>query len=244
VAGPAVALAVVLLLGLVVRAQATLLPDLIVGADGAYYLIQVRAILRDGHLAVLDLPLLFYAQAAVARCLALIVDPRAAVVAAVRWTDTLIPLLLALPVYRFARSFAGAAHRGARVSAAVLLVGLVAVVSGNALGMAGGMIKSAAAMPFSLLFVAYVHDWLRHGARRALGPGRPLLRRVLADPLRRSGAARHLARAPRLRGARAADGRAAARAQHRRHPSPASMVGGLGARRGLLELGRSRPRRP
>jgi phosphatidylglycerophosphate synthase len=100
---------------------------------------------------------------------ALIVEPRAAVVAAVRWTDTLIPLLLAIPVSRFARSFAGVGHRGARVSAAVVLVGLLAVVSGSALGMAGGMIKNAAALPFSLLFAVYVHDWLRHGAGRTLG---------------------------------------------------------------------------
>ena len=168
VARPDIALAVVLLLGVVLRARATLLPDLVVGEDGAYYLIQVRAILRQGHLAIPDLPLLFYAQSAVARLLALVIDPRAAVVAAVRWTDTLVPLLLAVPVYRFARSFAVKGGRESRPAAAVLLLGLVAVASGNSLGMAGGVIKNAAALPFSLLFATYVHDWLRHGAPRAL----------------------------------------------------------------------------
>jgi hypothetical protein len=165
---PAIALALVLLIGLVVRALVTLLPDLIVGDDGAYYLVQVRAILRDGHLAVRDLPLLFYTQAGVARLLALFAEPRAAVVAAVRWTDTIVPLVLAVPVYRFARSFAGPGGGGDRASCAVLLVGLVAVASGSSLGMAGGVIKNAVALPFSLLFATCAHDWLRHGARSAL----------------------------------------------------------------------------
>jgi hypothetical protein len=49
VAGSATALAVVLLLGLVARALVTLLPDLIVGNDGACYLIRLRAGIRPSR---------------------------------------------------------------------------------------------------------------------------------------------------------------------------------------------------
>ena len=85
------ALAAVLLAGLFVRSLATLLPPLVVGDDGAYYLVQVRALLRDGALAFPDFPLLFYLQAAAARILSLAMEPRDAIVAAVRITDTASP---------------------------------------------------------------------------------------------------------------------------------------------------------
>jgi hypothetical protein len=165
---PTLALAAVLVLGLVVRAQATLVPDLIVGYDGAYYLIQVRAILRDGHLAVPDFPLLFYFQAALAALFSLFLEQSAAIVAAVRWVDTLVPLLLAIPVYLFARAFATGRSRASGAWIAVLLVGGIAVASGRSLGMAGGVIKNATAVPFAFLFAFYLHQWLGQGTWRTL----------------------------------------------------------------------------
>jgi hypothetical protein len=149
--------------GVVIRSLATLTPPLVVGEDGAYYLVQVRAILRGGTLAVPDFPLLFYAQAGVARLLSLLMEQRAAIIAAVRITDALLPLALAVPVYLFARAFVRASDRAAGGALAVALVGLVAVVSGNSLLMAGGMIKNAVALPCSFFFLFASYEWLRGG---------------------------------------------------------------------------------
>ena len=162
------ALLAVLAAGLAARSLATLVPPLVVGDDGAYYLVQVRAILRDGALAIPDFPALFYLQAGLARLLATMLEPRAAIVAAVRLTDTLLPLALAAPVFLFARAFVRPGDGPGRGAAAVALVGLVAVASGNALFMAGGMIKNAAAMPPAFLFAYASYEWLREGRPKAL----------------------------------------------------------------------------
>lgn len=164
----AVVLVAVLVAGLLARSLATLVPPLMVGDDGAYYLVQVRAILQDGTLAFPDFPLLFYLQAGAARVLSLTMEPRTAIVAAVRTTDTLLPLALAVPVFLFARAFARSDDSPGRCVVAVTLVGLVAVVSGNSLRMAGGMIKNAAALPPAFLVAFASYQWLRQGRRGSL----------------------------------------------------------------------------
>ena len=162
------ALAAVLLAGFAARSLATLIPPLVVGEDGAYYLVQVRAIVREGTLAFPDFPLLFYVQAGLARLLATMMEPRAAILAAVRITDTFIPLALAVPVFLFARAFVRPGGRSGQGAAAVALIGLAAVASGNSLFMAGGMIKNAAAMPSGFLFAFASYRWLREGRPAAL----------------------------------------------------------------------------
>ncbi len=157
------ALAAVLLAGFAARSLATLIPPLLVGEDGAYYLVQVRAIVRNGALAFPDFPLLFYFQASVAHLLSIVMEQRAAIVAAVRITDTFLPLALAVPVFLFARAFASPGGRSSRGAVAVALVGLVAVASGSSLLMAGGMIKNAAALPSGFFFAFASNQWLRAG---------------------------------------------------------------------------------
>lgn len=164
-----VALAVTLAVGFVVRAQVSLLPALLTGDDGAYYLVQVRGILRDGRLPIPDFPLLFYVQATIARILSIIADQRTAIVAAVRWTDATVPVLLAVPAYLFVRSFArgaGASRPGAVL--AVVFTGIAATMSGNALFTAGGAIKNGCALPFSLLFLFHLHRAIEGGGRRSV----------------------------------------------------------------------------
>lgn len=165
------ALAAVIAAGLAARSTATLLPPFAVGDDGAYYLVQVRAILRGGTLAIPDFPLLFYLQASLARLLALVMTQRDAIIAAVRLTDTCGPLALAVPVALFARAFTRPGDRPARGALAVALVGLVAVASGHSLITAGGMIKNAAALVCSFFFAFASHRWLRDGRRGALASG-------------------------------------------------------------------------
>lgn len=157
-------LVAVLTVGVVARSLVTLTPPLVVGEDGAYYLVQVRAILRSGALAIPDFPLLFYVQACMARLFSLMVEQHAAIIAAVRITDTFLPLALAVPVFLFARAFMRLGDRPVQGAVAVALVGLVAVVSGNTLLMSGGMIKNAVALPCSFLFASASHRWLRGGS--------------------------------------------------------------------------------
>jgi len=161
------AAAVVLVAGFAARAQICLLPDFLTGDDGAYYLVQVRGILRDGRLPVPDFPLAFYAQAALAWLLSLVMERDAAIVAAVRWTDAVVPLFLVVPVYLFVREFAqvGAGRAGALL--AVVFAGLVATVSGSPLTTAGGTIKNGCALPFCLLFLFFFRRALGDGGRRS-----------------------------------------------------------------------------
>jgi hypothetical protein len=161
-----VVLASVLLVGVLARAQASLVPDLIPGDDGPYYLVQVRAILRHGTLALPDFPLLFYAQAALALPLSLVMETPAAIVAAVRWIDTIVPVLLALPLYRFVRTFSRT-EQPTGAALAMALAGLLAVASGNALGTAGGALKNATTLPFALGFLYYAYRDLRNGDGRS-----------------------------------------------------------------------------
>ena len=156
-------LVAVLFVGFVARSLVTLIPPLVVGDDGAYYLVQVRAILRGGALAIPDFPLLFYVQACVARLLSLVMEQRAAIIAAVRITDTFLPLTLAVPVFLFARAFLRPSDRPGQGAVTVALVGLMAVVSGNTLLMAGGVMKNAVALPCSFLFAFASYKWLRGG---------------------------------------------------------------------------------
>jgi len=161
------ALAAVLVAGFAARAQISLLPDFLTGDDGAYYLVQARAILRDGRIPIPDFPLVFYAQAALAWLLSLVMERNAAIVAAVRWTDAVVPLLLVVPVYLFVREFArrAAGRRGPVL--AMIFAGLVATASGNALWTAGGTIKNGCALPFSLLFLYHLCRALDGGGRRS-----------------------------------------------------------------------------
>lgn len=163
---PAAALALVLIFGFGVRAFATLAPDCIAGDDGAYYFVQVRGILRGEGLPVPDFPLLFYVLAAIARTLSAFMDQGEAIVAAVRWADTLVPLLLAVPVYFVCLDFGR--DKPARAALAILLAGLLAVASGNALVMAGGMIKNGVALPFSLFYIYFLYRGMQERTPRLL----------------------------------------------------------------------------
>lgn len=157
-------LALVVLIGFGLRAQASLVPDCIPGWDGAYYFVQVRGLLREGSLPFPDFPLLYYGLAALSWSLSGFMEGGTAIEAAVRWTDAILPLALAIPVYLFAWPWFG--ERRGRASLAVLLVGLISVASGNVLLMAGDMIKNASALPFSLFYIYCLYRLMRDGGLR------------------------------------------------------------------------------
>lgn len=161
----AVVLVAVLAAGIGLRALASWWPECIPGTDGAYYYVQVRGLLRGQGLPFPDFPLLFWLQAGLARVLAVFMDAREAIMAAVRALDTLLPPLLAVPVFLLARDF----RRDPQDSPALgmALAGTFAVASGQALFTAGGMLKNGAALPFSLLYILCLH---RAGQVSAAGP--------------------------------------------------------------------------
>jgi hypothetical protein len=148
------ALGLVVALGFAARAAVVLDPPCLPGQDGAYYFVQVRGILRGEGLPVPDLPLLFYALACIARILTLFQDTASAIVSAVRWTDAVVPLSLAFPVYLLARD-----TPPGRAGLATLLPGLLAVASGNVLMLAAGAIKNGAVLPLCLFYVYWLARW-------------------------------------------------------------------------------------
>ncbi len=162
------ALMVVLVIGWVLRAQATLSTELIPGINGAYYPVQARAILTTGTLGLPDFPLLFYLEAGIAGVFSLFAPLEEAIMATVRWTDTLFPVLLALPIFLFAHAFSRQDEESSRFTPilATLLVGLIAVGNTSLLRMAGDFHKNAAGLPLSLMFVYFLYQSLRHHRRR------------------------------------------------------------------------------
>ncbi|MCI0541457.1 MAG: hypothetical protein L0Z50_40170 [Verrucomicrobiales bacterium] len=69
--------------------------------NGPYYLVQVRSMLESGHLAVPDLPLIFWMQAAVAQAIQFFTsfEQERAIVLACKLVDSIAPVLLVLPAY-------------------------------------------------------------------------------------------------------------------------------------------------
>lgn len=161
-----IALITVLVLGWILRAQVTLVPDLIPGVNGAYYLVQTRAILHTGFLGIPDFPLLFYFQAFLSAVISLFTSTDLAVFTAVRLIDTILPVLLAVPVCLFARQFALNDNQRYISAAASLTIGLIAVGNESIKRMAGDFQKNAVALPLFLAFVYFLYMSLEYHHRR------------------------------------------------------------------------------
>jgi hypothetical protein len=140
--------------------------DLIPGINGAYYPVQVRAILKTGTLGIPDFPLLFYGEALVAGLLSFFMAQNSAIMTAVRLIDLLFPVLLAIPIFLFAYSFPRTEKSQYSPVIATLLVGLIAVGNTSLLRMAGDFQKNAAALPLSLTFIYFLYQSFNHHKKR------------------------------------------------------------------------------
>jgi len=160
------ALIFVVLIGWVLRYQVTMTTDLVPGINGAYYPIQVRAILKTGTLGIPDFPLLFYSEALVAGLLSFFMAQNSAIMTAVRLIDLLFPVLLAIPIFLFAYSFPRTEKPQYSPVMATLLVGLIAVGNTSLLRMAGDFQKNAAALPLSLTFIYFLYQSFNHHKKR------------------------------------------------------------------------------
>ena len=80
---------------------------LVKGVNGAYYLVQTRALIERGSLAIADFPLTFELHAALAKIIQWLTGGslEASVLFAVKLADTLLPALVAIPVIALLESW-------------------------------------------------------------------------------------------------------------------------------------------
>jgi hypothetical protein len=161
-AGPGVRAAwlvfAIVALGVALRAWLQFRTPLVPGINGAYYLVQARAMAERGTLAVPDLPLTFVVQAALARVVEWAggLTLEQAVLFAVKVSDSLLPPLVALPVawmgWRWTRREDGA------VSPAIWLAPALLVACGaQALQMTGDFQKNSLALVWLAALAPFTH---------------------------------------------------------------------------------------
>jgi hypothetical protein len=137
------------------------------GVNGAYYLIQARALIERGVPGIPDLPLTFYLQAAVAWSLAAMggVPWADAIVWGVKLSDAVFPPLSAWPVYLLVRRWARSRHQGEEVP---LAAAALACLAAPLMGMAGDLQKNSLALVWLAMLAYTLHGWLEaHTSGRA-----------------------------------------------------------------------------
>ena len=135
------------------------------GVNGAYYLIQARAILERGVLGLPDLPLTFYLQAGLTCLLAkaggMAMDD--AIMLAVKSCDAVLPVLVAWPTFVLVRRWANARSQG---NAVALAAAALACLSLPWFMVVGELQKNSLAMVWFALLVANLHGWLMQPTRK------------------------------------------------------------------------------
>jgi hypothetical protein len=141
-------LAAVVLVAIAVRASVQFGTSLMPGMNGAYYLVQVRAVIEKGHLAEHDMPLIFWLQAGLARLVQAIstLTLDSSIVLTSKLFDSIVPALAAIPAFLLAMRWPGGRHSvWAGIAAATL-----AVLSSGPLRMVGDFQKNALGMVWGL----------------------------------------------------------------------------------------------
>jgi hypothetical protein len=130
------------------------------GINGAYYLVQARALLERGALGIPDLPLTFYLHAALAWGLASVSGVAAtdAIVWSVKLCDAALPPLVAWPVFVLVRQWATARDQGDAVPLAAAALSCFAwpwfrIVS--------DLQKNSLALAGLAMLALLLHRWLR-----------------------------------------------------------------------------------
>ena len=135
------------------------------GVNGAYYLIQARAILERGVLGISDLPLTFYLEAGLAWLIAkaggmAMMD---AIMLAVKSCDAVLPVLVAWPTFVLVRRWADSRSQG---DAVPLAAAALACLSLPWFMVVGELQKNSLAMVWFALLVTNLHGWLLQPTRR------------------------------------------------------------------------------
>ena len=160
------ALLAVLAAGWYLRAKILFATELIPGKNGAYYPVQVRALLRTGHLGIPDFPLLFWVQAVLAKTVSFFEPLHSAIIHTTKISDVFFPVLLVIPVYLLVTRFSRSSPKSTAI-AGILSVGIFTVTNRGLLEMAGEFQKNSTGLTVFLLFAYFLYRALEdHQARR------------------------------------------------------------------------------
>ena len=144
-----------------VAARAWLLfgTDFVPGVNGAYYLVQARALMERSVLGIPDMPLTFHLHAALAWLLIKVVGigQADAILWAVKLCDAVLPPLVAWPVFVLVRRWAKARGQddGVPLAAAALVC-----FAWPWLRMVGDLQKNSLALVWLALLAMALHRWL------------------------------------------------------------------------------------
>lgn len=129
------------------------------GINGAYYLVQARALLDRGVLGIPDMPLTFHIHASVAWALMHLthLSQTDAIVWAVKGCDAVLPPLVAWPVFVLVRRWARERGHG---DAVPLAAAALAALASPWLLVVGDLQKNSLAMVWLALLAATLHAWL------------------------------------------------------------------------------------
>ena len=167
---PWLLVSVIVLLGATLRALLLYSTTLVPGINGAYYLVQARALIERGKLGIPDLPLTFTVQAMLAKIVQWIsgASLEASIVFAVKCADTILPPLVAIPVFALVRQWSRRTGASNWVPACAAL----AVAAGApALMMVGDFQKNSLALLWLAALLWSLHQWLEQPSfKRALLP--------------------------------------------------------------------------
>ncbi|MFT3829918.1 MAG: hypothetical protein QM691_09470 [Opitutaceae bacterium] len=158
------------LLALAIAARAWLLfrTALVPGMNGAYYLVQARALLEHGRLGIPDLPLTFWLQAGLARLCQLVtgLPPEDAILLTVKLADSVLPPLVAIPLARLALQWTAAGERASTL--ALLAPAAAAALGAQALRMAGDFQKNSLALVWFAALAPAALVFLRRPSRQTM----------------------------------------------------------------------------
>ncbi|MCX6895968.1 MAG: hypothetical protein NTZ16_10820, partial [Verrucomicrobia bacterium] len=159
-----------ILLAAAARAWLHFHTPLVPGMNGAYYLVQARCVLERGTPGIPDLPLTFYLHAAFAWLVQHLagVSQADAIVFAVKLLDSILPPLVAVPLFWMGRRWT---RKQGFSTTTVLVPAVFACLGAQALGMAGDFQKNSLGLIWLAALAPAAHVFLeKQNWRSALAP--------------------------------------------------------------------------
>ena len=147
------------LVGTAMRALLLFSTTLVPGVNGAYYLVQARSLIEHGKLGIPDLPLTFAVQAAFAKVVQWISGGtlETSILFAVKCADSMLPPLVAIPVFALVRQWTRRTGAGNWIPACAALA---AAAGAPALMMVGDFQKNSLALLWLASLLWSLHQWL------------------------------------------------------------------------------------
>ncbi len=140
--------------------------DLIPGANGGYYPLQVRSLLTDGYLGFSDMPLYFYFNAFLVKCASLFTDApsNSLIMQVVKISDSFFLPLLLIPLFGTCKALT----KFKLPFYQEYVIAAFAVISISPLTFTGDLQKNGFAIPFLFTFFLFVIQYLKAPSKRIL----------------------------------------------------------------------------